>query len=104
MDHDMRENFGQDLSSILVESLVTCTVNPTMMPTRRPQVRVNFNLDIKSYALFLQIPKTLSGPYSPLEMKFSSMTSTGGGKEVIVDPLSVNSPSLDLQPQNPFDR
>ncbi|KAK7082658.1 hypothetical protein SK128_025348, partial [Halocaridina rubra] len=46
----------------------------------------------------------LRGPDSPLLMRFVALTRTGFSKGVRVEPISVNSTALDLEPQSSYDR
>ncbi|XP_066947953.1 ATP-dependent RNA helicase TDRD9 isoform X1 [Macrobrachium rosenbergii] len=46
----------------------------------------------------------LKGPDSPLLLRFVALTRAGHAKGVRIEPLSVNSTALDLEPQNKYDR
>ncbi|XP_069986926.1 ATP-dependent RNA helicase TDRD9 [Penaeus vannamei] len=46
----------------------------------------------------------LQGPESPLLLRFVALSRTGCTKGVKIEPSSVNSTALDLEPQNPHDR
>ncbi|XP_018007189.1 ATP-dependent RNA helicase TDRD9 [Hyalella azteca] len=46
----------------------------------------------------------LLGPYSPLQLQFHALQFNTLGKKVRIEPESVNSTALDMEPQNPHDR